>query len=59
MLHGGTSNVEVVFKTQGTNDDEGIIHVYIGTMQNRFPNLDNFFVCLAYDDLMTFISKMG
>ena len=28
----------------------------IGTMQNRFLNLDNFFICLAYDDLMVGIS---
>ena len=27
-----------------------------GTMQNRFLNLDNFFICLAYDDLMVGIS---
>ena len=26
------------------------------TMQNRFLNLDNFFICLAYDDLMVGIS---
>ena len=25
-------------------------------MQNRFLNLDNFFICLAYDDLMVGIS---
>ena len=29
---------------------------YIGTMQNRFLNLDNFFICLGYDDLMVGIS---
>ena len=29
---------------------------YNGTMQNRFLNLDNFFNCLAYDDLMVGIS---
>ena len=29
---------------------------WIGTMQNRFLNLDNFFNCLAYDDLMVGIS---
>ena len=28
----------------------------IGTMQNRFLNLDTFFICLAYDDLMVGIS---
>ena len=27
-----------------------------GTMQNRFLNLDIFFICLAYDDLMVDIS---
>ena len=27
-----------------------------GTMQNRFLNLDNFFIYLAYDDLMVGIS---
>ena len=29
----------------------------IGTMQNRFLNLDNFFICLTYDDLMVGISS--
>jgi len=29
---------------------------YIGTMQNRFLNLDNFFIYLAYGDLMVGIS---
>ena len=28
----------------------------IGTMQNRFLNLDTFFICLAYGDLMVGIS---
>ena len=27
-----------------------------GTMQNRFLNLDNFFIFLAYDDLIVGIS---
>ena len=27
-----------------------------GTIQNRFQNLDNFFIFLAYDDLMVGIS---
>ena len=30
--------------------------IIIGTMQNRFLNLDTFFICLAYDDLMVGIS---
>ena len=30
-----------------------------GTIQNRFLNLDNFFICLAYDDLMVGISNGG
>ena len=29
---------------------------YNGTMQNRFLYLDNFFICLAYDDLVVGIS---
>ena len=38
----------------GTSSQDGISS--IGTMQNRFLNLDNFFICLAYDDLMVGIS---
>ena len=33
-----------------------IVAEFNGTMQNRFLNLDNFFIYLAYGDLMVGIS---
>ena len=44
--------IEITEESSSTN----LPHQINGTMQNRFLNLDNFFIFLAYDDLIVGIS---